>query len=163
MAARLVQRCCRRLFGGSIFAPLVTPTSLLAPASKTVVARALPQAALASLHTSSLSKQTDKLSVKEQVYSRHPEHREIDELIESASSPEDLLNVGEHHSLNGNQASAVVIQLSRLVVDKKLETESILQDSRFQQVLNILNSQVRSHDATDGCSWREECDGRTSR
>ncbi|XP_050798547.1 FAST kinase domain-containing protein 4 isoform X1 [Gopherus flavomarginatus] len=142
MAARLVQRCCRRLFGGSTFAPVAIPASLLAPASKTVIARALPQAALASLHTSTLSRQTDKLSVKEQVYSGYPEQREIDELIEAASSPEVLLHVAEHHCLNGNQASTVVIQLSRLVAEKKLETESILQDSRFQQVLNVLNSQL---------------------
>ncbi|XP_029767489.1 FAST kinase domain-containing protein 4 isoform X2 [Terrapene carolina triunguis] len=142
MAARLVQRCCRRLFGGSTFASLATPASLLAPASKTVIARALPQAPLASLHASSLSRQIDKLSVQEQGYSRLPENTEIDELIESASSPEDLLHVGEHHSLNGNQASALVIHLSQLVAEKKLETESILQDSRFQQVLNVLNSQI---------------------
>ncbi|TFK05581.1 ketosamine-3-kinase [Platysternon megacephalum] len=142
MAARLVQRCYHRLFGGSTFALLATPASLLAPASKTVIARALPQAALTSLHTSSLSRQTDKLSVKEQVYSRHLERREIDHLIESASSPGDLLHVGKHHSLNGNQASAVLIQLSQLVAEEKLETKRLLQDSRFQKVLNVLNNQL---------------------
>nr|XP_006129681.1 FAST kinase domain-containing protein 4 isoform X1 [Pelodiscus sinensis] len=142
MAARLVQRCCRPLFGASTSLPLASPASLLAPASRTVQARALPQAALASLHTSNLSRQTDKLLFKEKVYSKHTEHSEIDELIESASSPEELLHVGEQHSLSGHQAATLIIQLSRLVMEKKLETESIVQDSRFQQVLNVLNSQI---------------------
>nr|XP_025043794.1 FAST kinase domain-containing protein 4 isoform X2 [Pelodiscus sinensis] len=142
MAARLVQRCCRPLFGASTSLPLASPASLLAPASRTVQARALPQAALASLHTSNLSRQTDKLLFKEKVYSKHTEHSEIDELIESASSPEELLHVGEQHSLSGHQAATLIIQLSRLVMEKKLETESIVQDSRFQQVLNVLNSQA---------------------
>ncbi|XP_065442786.1 FAST kinase domain-containing protein 4 [Chrysemys picta bellii] len=142
MAARLVQRCCRRLFGGSTFASLANPASLLAPASKTVIARALPQAALASLYTSGLSRQIDTHSVKEQGYSGHPENRKIDELIASASSPDDLLHVGERDSLNGKQASALIIQLSRLVATENLKPKSILQDSRFQRVLDILHSQI---------------------
>ncbi|XP_074842446.1 FAST kinase domain-containing protein 4 [Carettochelys insculpta] len=142
MAARLVQHCCRRFLGASTSAPLATPASLLAPAPKTVIARALPQAALTSLHTSSLCWQTDKLSFQNKVRSRVPKQSEVRELIESASSPEDLLYVSQQRSLNGDQVATLIIQLSRLAAEKKLEVESIRQDSRFQQMLIVLDSEL---------------------
>ncbi|XP_067400591.1 FAST kinase domain-containing protein 4 [Emydura macquarii macquarii] len=141
MAARLVQRCCRQLFGVSTCAPLAASASLLIPACKTVIARP-PQAALASLHMSSLSRQTDELSFKEQLDHRYLGNSKINKLIESASSPEDLFQVAALHSLNGNQASKVVIQLSRIAVEKKLETKNILKDNHFRQVLSIIDNKL---------------------
>ncbi|XP_009873957.1 PREDICTED: protein TBRG4, partial [Apaloderma vittatum] len=137
MAAHLVRRCCWRHLGA-----FVSPPSLLAPAGKVTVARALPQAPLASFHASSPSSWADGFSVKEQVEDRNPEHKVLGELIETAASPQELFQLSELHTLNSNQASLIITQLSRLAAEKKLETESILQDERFKQLLSITDSQI---------------------
>ncbi|KAF1610091.1 FAST kinase domain-containing protein 4, partial [Eudyptes chrysolophus] len=143
MAARLVRRCCWRHFGAFVSAPSAVPASLLVPAGKAATARALPQAPFALFHTSSPSSWADGFSVKEQVEeSRNPEHKVIGELIETATSPQELFQLSEFHALNSNQASLIITQLSRLVVEKNLETESILRDERFQRLIGITDSQI---------------------
>lgn len=108
-----------------------------------MTAKALPQAPFTLFHTSSPSSWADGFSVKEQVEdSRNPEHKVIGELIETAASPQELLQLSELHVLNSNQASLMITQLSRLAAEKKLETESILQDERFQQLISITDSQI---------------------
>ncbi|NXW11382.1 FAKD4 protein, partial [Fregetta grallaria] len=143
MAARLVRRCCWRHFGAFVSTPSAAPASLLVPAGKVTMARALPQAPFTLFHTSSPSSWADGFSVKEQVEdSRNPEHKVIGELIETAASPEELFRLSELHVLDSNQASLIITQLSRLAAEKKLETESILQDERFQQLISITDSQI---------------------
>ncbi|KAF1633180.1 FAST kinase domain-containing protein 4, partial [Eudyptes filholi] len=143
MAARLVRRCCWRHFGAFVSAPSAVPASLLVPAGKAATARALPQAPFALFHTSSPSSWADGFSVKELVEeSRNPEHKVIGELIETATSPQELFQLSEFHALNSNQASLIITQLSRLVVEKNLETESILRDERFQRLVGITDSQI---------------------
>lgn len=150
MAARLVQRCCWRHLGAFVSTPSAVPASLLVPAGKVVMARALPQAPFALFHTSSPSSWADGFSVKEQVEdSGNPEHKVIGELIETATSPQELFQLSELHDLNSNQASLIITQLSRLAAEKKLETESILQDERFQQLIGITDDQVSSLLATE--------------
>ncbi|XP_068790122.1 FAST kinase domain-containing protein 4 isoform X4 [Struthio camelus] len=143
MAARLVRHCCWRHFGAFVSTPSAVPASLLVSAGKMVIARALPQGPFTSFHASSPCSWADGFSVKEQVEdNRNPEHRVISELIETATSPQELFQLSELHSLNSNQASLVIMQLSRLAAEKKLETESILQDERFQQLVVITDSQA---------------------
>ncbi|KAF1565987.1 UNVERIFIED_CONTAM: FAST kinase domain-containing protein 4, partial [Eudyptes pachyrhynchus] len=143
MAARLVRRCCWRHFGAFVSTPSAVPASLLVPAGKAATARALPQAPFALFHTSSPSSWADGFSVKEQVEeSRNPEHKVIGELIETATSPQELFQLSEFHALNSNQASLIITQLSRLAVEKNLETESILRDERFQRLIGITDSQI---------------------
>ncbi|KAF1546858.1 FAST kinase domain-containing protein 4, partial [Eudyptula albosignata] len=143
MAARLVRRCCWRHFGAFVSTPSAVPASLLVPAGKAAMARALPQAPFTLFHTSSPSSWADGFSVKEQVEeSRNPEHRVIGELIETATSPQELFQLSEFHALNSNQASVIITQLSRLAVEKNLETESILRDERFQRLIGITDSQI---------------------
>ncbi|KAM6339112.1 FAST kinase domain-containing protein 4 isoform 2-T2 [Podargus strigoides] len=140
MAARLVRRCWWQRFG--VFTPSAVPTSLLVPAGKVVMARALPQAPFTLFHTSSPSSWADGFSVKKEVEdSRNPE-RGIGELIETAMSPQELLQLSELHVLNSNQASLIITQLSRLAAEQKLATESILQDERFQQLVEVTDSQI---------------------
>ncbi|XP_062424647.1 FAST kinase domain-containing protein 4 [Rhea pennata] len=143
MAARLVRRCCWRHFAAVVSAPSAVPASLLVSAGKVVIARALPQAPFASFHASSPSSWADGFSVKERVEDNgNREHKVISELIETATSPQELLQLNELHSLNSNQASLVITQLSRLAAEKNLETGSILQDERFRQLIVITDSQI---------------------
>ncbi|NWR54824.1 FAKD4 protein, partial [Bucorvus abyssinicus] len=140
MAARLVQRCCWRHFAAFISPPSAIPAPRLALVGKVVTARALP---FASFHCSSPSSLADGFSVRERVEeSRNPEHRVIGELIESATTPQELFQLSELHALNSNEASLIITQLSRLAAEKKLERESILQDERFQQLIGITDAQI---------------------
>jgi len=109
------------------------------------MARALLQAPFASFHTPSPSGWADGFSVREQVEeSRNAEQRVVGELIETATSPQELFQLSQLHVLNSNEASLIITQLSRLVAEKKLERESILRDERFQQLVGITDSQVGS-------------------
>lgn len=146
MAARLVQRCCWRHLATFTCSPAAATAALLLPSGKASAARALPHPPPASIHTSVPSTwNADRFSVKEQVEENsNSEHRVILNLIEAATSPQELFQLGELHSLNSNQASLVVTRLSRLAVEKKLETGDILQDERFQQLIEIVDSQVSS-------------------
>ncbi|XP_064361695.1 FAST kinase domain-containing protein 4 [Dromaius novaehollandiae] len=142
MAARLVRKCCWRHVGAFVSAPSAAPAPLLVSAGKMAMARALPQAPFAAFHASPFSR-ADGFSVKERLEdNRNPEHRVISELIETATSPQELLQLNELHSLNSNQASLVITQLSRLAAEKNLETDSILQDERFRQLIVLTDSQI---------------------
>uniref|UniRef100_A0A663M5P4 Transforming growth factor beta regulator 4 n=1 Tax=Athene cunicularia TaxID=194338 RepID=A0A663M5P4_ATHCN len=133
MAVHLVRRCCWRHLGALVSAPSAVPASLLAPAGKVVMARALSQAPFASFHISSPSSWADGFSVKEQVEdNRNQDHKMIRELMETATSPQELLQLSVLHTLNSNEAALIITQLSRLAAEKKLETESILQDHQSQ-------------------------------
>ncbi|NXK73672.1 FAKD4 protein, partial [Amazona guildingii] len=143
MAAHLVRRCCWRHFGAFISPASAVPASLLVPAGKVAVARALPPAPLASFHTSSPYSWADGFSVKELAEdSRRQEYKLIWDLVETATSPQELLQLAELHPLTSNQASLIITQLSRLAAEKKLETESIVLDKRFQQLVSIMDSQI---------------------
>ncbi|KAK2514038.1 Tbrg4 [Columba guinea] len=143
MAARLVRRCCWRHFAAFVSAPSAATAALLVPPGKVPTPRALPQAPLALFHTSSPPDWADGFSVKEQVDDgRNPEYKVIGELIETATSPQELFQLSELHELNSNHASLIITQISRLASEKKLETENIVRDERFQQLIGIMDSQV---------------------
>ncbi|XP_054847262.1 FAST kinase domain-containing protein 4 [Eublepharis macularius] len=138
MAAKLMQRCCR-LFGVS--SPLCIHTNTMCGRGKMVISRAPSQMPLALLHVPSFTRQTDKLSAQEQVYRTAYERDEMETLIDSASTTEDLLHFRALRPINANQAALIICRLSRLVVEKKLEPGSILVDARFQRLLQIVHSQ----------------------
>lgn len=74
-----------------------------------------------------------------------PERQEVNELIEKATQPEELLELlGGRHCLHQNHAALVLIQLSRLLSEKPEDKPSLVQDARFQQLLSLVNSQVGS-------------------
>lgn len=100
------------------------------------------QTPLASLTVSSFSRQSDKLSVKEHVHRIQPERSELENLIYSASTAEDLLQIGEHDPVNGNHAAMIIIRLSYLVGEKKLEQGNVLEDARFQKLLQTMHNQL---------------------
>lgn len=161
MAARLVQRCCWRHLITFTCAPAAAPAALLLPNGKLPAARALPHTPVASIHTSIPSAwNADRFSVKEQVEENsNSEYRAILNLIEAATSPQELFQLGELHSLNSNQASLVVTRLSWLAVEKNLETGDILQDERFRQLIEIVDSQVSSLLVMEAV-WRKNGSGK---
>ncbi|OXB63796.1 hypothetical protein ASZ78_016202 [Callipepla squamata] len=143
MAARLVQRCCWRHLAAFPCAPAASLPALLLPTAKLPAARAPAHAPPASIHTFPSTWTADRFSVKEQEEeNRNAEHRAVLNLIEAATSPQELFQLGELHSFSSNHASLVVTRLSRLAAEKKVETGDVLQDERFQQLLEIVDSQI---------------------
>lgn len=85
------------------------------------------------------------------MFTPSPERQEVDELIEKATQPEELLGLLEGgHCLNQSQAALVLIQLSRLLSERPADKASLAQDVRFQQLLHLVNSQVGSGPVSSG-------------
>ncbi|XP_043922001.1 FAST kinase domain-containing protein 4 [Protopterus annectens] len=140
MASRVVRRAVR-LIGASF---VVAPVSSAVPGSA-VNWRGLKQgyslSPIARLHVSSFH-HGDRILAEEQVISRVPERTELDGLIESADSVENLLHLINDHSFKGNQAAVLVNHLSRIAADRKMEGGSILQDNRFQKLQSTLEDEI---------------------
>nr|XP_033787794.1 FAST kinase domain-containing protein 4 [Geotrypetes seraphini]XP_033787795.1 FAST kinase domain-containing protein 4 [Geotrypetes seraphini] len=141
MASRLVQRCSY-MFGVSVLAHFKTPACAMVISGRKSFRRSLPLAVLEQIHTSTFSWHTDQPLVKEQTYSKETERSEVDTLIESSSTIEELLQLTKSHPLNGNQAAVIISRLSWLAAEQKLDVRSILQDVRFKQLLKVVGDQV---------------------
>uniref|UniRef100_A0A8C9BY63 FAST kinase domain-containing protein 4 n=1 Tax=Phocoena sinus TaxID=42100 RepID=A0A8C9BY63_PHOSS len=139
MAVRLVKRCTSLLREATRLAPAVSPVGQLR------LARGA-QKPLTSSATSSSSRLPGPLSElveKEQVFTPYPEHQEVDQLIEKATRPEELLELlGGGHCLHENHAALTLIQLSRLLSEKPKDKALLIQDARFRQLLHLVNSQI---------------------
>ena len=71
--------------------------------------------------------------------------QEVEQLIEKATQPEELLELlGSGHCLQQNHAALALIQLSRLLSEKPKDKAALIQDARFWQLLHLVNSQVGS-------------------
>ncbi|EFB16282.1 hypothetical protein PANDA_013336, partial [Ailuropoda melanoleuca] len=141
MAARLVKRCTCLLREATLVSPAVAPVGRLR------LARVTPRT-LTSSATSPSSHSPGSLSgllEKEQVFTARQEQQEVDQLIEKATQPEELLQLlGGGHCLHKNHAALMLIQLSRLVSDKPQDRASLVQDARFQRLLQLIDSQIAS-------------------
>lgn len=139
MAARLVKRCTCFLREATRLAPAVSPVGQLRLARRA-------QKPLTSSATSSSSRLPGPLSElveKEQVFTPYPERQEVDQLIEKATRPEELLELlGGGHCLHENHAALTLIQLSRLLSEKPKDKALLIQDARFRQLLHLVNSQI---------------------
>ncbi|XP_059876126.1 FAST kinase domain-containing protein 4 isoform X2 [Delphinus delphis] len=139
MAARLVKRCTCFLREATRLAPAVSAVGQLRLARRA-------QKPLTSSATSSSSRLPGPLSElveKEQVFTPYPERQEVDQLIEKATRPEELLELlGGGHCLHENHAALTLIQLSRLLSEKPKDKALLIQDARFRQLLHLVNSQI---------------------
>ena len=108
-----------------------------------------PQAAHKTLASSAASPSShipgslSQYAEKEQGFTPYPERQDVDELIEKATRPEELLELlGGGHCLHQNHAALALIQLSRLLSEKPEDKAPLVQDARFRQLLHLVNSQV---------------------
>lgn len=143
MAARLVKQCACLLREATLVPPATAPA--MAPVGRLRLAQ-VGRRTLTSSATSPSSHFPRSLSgllEKEHVFSARPQQQEVDRLIEKATQPEELLELlSGGHRLHENHAALVLIQLSRLLSDKPEHKASLMQDARFQQLLQLVNSQV---------------------
>ncbi|XP_048195342.1 FAST kinase domain-containing protein 4 isoform X2 [Perognathus longimembris pacificus] len=141
MAARLVKRCTCLLREATRLIPATAPVGSLRLSGVTHRTLTFSSPSPSSHSPGSLT----ELVEKEQVFTPYPEHREVDHLIEKATKPVQLLQLlNGDHSLHPNHRALIVIQLSRLLSGKPEEKALLVQDAHFQQLLQLLNSQIAS-------------------
>ncbi|XP_022373955.1 protein TBRG4 isoform X1 [Enhydra lutris kenyoni] len=144
MAARLVKRCACLLREATLVPPAAAPA--VAPVGRLRLAqvgrRTLTSATSPGSH---FPRSLSGLLEKERVFSARPQQQEVDRLIEKATRPEELLELlGGGHRLHENHAALVLIQLSRLLSDRPEHKASLVRDARFQQLLQLVSSQIAS-------------------
>ncbi|XP_015212779.2 FAST kinase domain-containing protein 4 [Lepisosteus oculatus] len=91
------------------------------------------------------------VAAAEESYPKAPERTELDQLLEQARSPQELLQLWAERGGKANQAAIAVVHLARLAGDRQAaqggekggsDTDDLLYDSRFQDLLHTVNSQV---------------------
>ncbi|KAK6491734.1 FAST kinase domain-containing protein 4-like [Huso huso] len=147
MSTRLLVRCIR-LLGSNSLGVSALPAACRLP----LTTSAPPLAAVTlRLHTSTSGGRSEgqrlaqvQAQAQEDGFLRKPERTELDDLIDGAGSVEELLQVWAERGGTGNQAATVLIQLARLSTtpESKTNTAEILQDRRFQQLLQTVDTQI---------------------
>ncbi|RXN01567.1 Protein TBRG4 [Acipenser ruthenus] len=147
MSTRLLVRCIR-LLGSNSLGVSALPAACRLP----LTTSAPPLAAVTlRLHTSTSGGRSEgqrlaqiQAQAQEEGFLRKPERTELDDLIDGAGSVEELLQVWAERGGTGNQAATVLIQLARLSTtpESKTNTAEILQDRRFQQLLQTVDTQI---------------------
>ncbi|RXN00421.1 Protein TBRG4 [Acipenser ruthenus] len=145
MSTRLLVRCIR-LLGSHSPGVSALPAACRLP----LTTHAPPLAALTlRLHTStsggrSEGQRLSQAQAQDDGVLRQPERTELDDLIEGAGSAVELLQVWAERGGTGNQAATVLIRLARLSTtpDGKTNTAELLQDHRFQQLLQDVDTQI---------------------
>lgn len=139
MAARLMKRCTYLLKEFSRLAPPVSPAGPLRLVG--VAHKALTSSA--TLTSSNFPGSLSEPVEKQPIFTPYPERQEVDQLIEKATRPEEILDLlGAGHCLHQNHAALMLIQISRLLSEKPERKATLCQDTRFQQLLQLANSQV---------------------
>lgn len=77
------------------------------------------------------------------MFTPYPERQEVDQLIENATQPEEVLELlGGGHCLHQNHSALMIIQIARLLSKKPEDKALLFQDARFQQLLHLASSQI---------------------
>lgn len=151
MAARLVRRCTCLLREANRLAPAVSPVSQLRLRQGTQK----PLTSSATSPSSRLPGPLSELVEKEQLCAPCPGRQEVEQLIEKAAQPEELLELlGGAHCLQQSHAALALIQLSRLLSEKPKDKATLIEDARFWQLLHLVNSQVGSGAFSAGSASR---------
>ena len=84
---------------------------------------------------------------KEEVYPHLLKPTKLDELVEKAAVPEDVLLAWAEHGGNGNQAANALMKWTLLVLKMKSgfkgQREELMKDSRLQDMIDTVSQQVR--------------------
>lgn len=79
-------------------------------------------------------------------FSAMPVRTQLEELVEKAVVPEDILKAWAEYGGNGNQAANAMTKWTRLVLMKKDTSKAQIMDPRLQDIMNTISQQVRKPD-----------------
>ncbi|XP_047455509.1 FAST kinase domain-containing protein 4 [Mugil cephalus] len=142
MASRLLCRYARLLCRSSSQAPAASAAShlpsLVADPGEVQRAKGWPWV------TERLMCDRTKVAVQE--FPLLPPHTELDDLVEKAKMPEDVLLAWAEHKGNGHQAAKALMKWTRLVlktqVKFKEQSQELMKDPRLQNMMKTISQQV---------------------
>ncbi|XP_056374725.1 FAST kinase domain-containing protein 4 [Hyla sarda] len=135
MAARLVLRFSRLL----AVSPSFLASSCPFPSECIRSCPLHPPRPLTSpLHTTALCWYTDNLPALKQNMNG-PSEKDFLSMIQSISSPEELLQISSEHCKNGNRAAAIISQIAKVTETNK---DEVVNDKRFGELLSAVNRQI---------------------
>lgn len=142
MAGRLLGRCARLLCRSSSQASAAAAARL--PLSAAGPAEFQRTKGWPWLTERSMCERT--AVTKEDHYSVSPTRTQLDESVDKATVPEDILSAWEKYGGNGNQAATTLMKWAQLVLKTKgkfkEQQPELMMDSRLLDMMNTLSRQV---------------------
>lgn len=143
MATRLLRRCARVLCKASSQAPAPGAARLL----PSVSGPAEMQRAWGWPWATDRLLCEGRAVTKEDTYPVIPTLTQLDELVEKATTPEDVLMAWVEHGRSGNQAANALMKWTLLVLKTKgrfkEQPPELMMDSRLQDMMDAIARQVR--------------------
>ncbi|XP_003450964.1 FAST kinase domain-containing protein 4 isoform X1 [Oreochromis niloticus] len=146
MAGRLLGRCARLLCRSSSQASAAAAAAARLPLSAAGPAEFQRAKGWPWLTERSMCERT--AVTKEDHYSVSPTRTQLDESVDKATVPEDILSAWEKYGGNGNQAATALMKWAQLVLKTKgkfkEQQPELMTDSRLLDMMNTLSRQVSS-------------------
>ncbi|XP_037532900.1 FAST kinase domain-containing protein 4 [Nematolebias whitei] len=143
MANRLLGRCASLFCRSSSQAPAATAAIRLPPS----VAGPAPVSKAKHWLWVTERLMSESIVPKDESFPHIPTFTQLDELLEKATAPEDVLSAWEKYGENSVQAATALMKWTQLMLKTKGKftgQESELSDSRLQDMMNTLNQHVAS-------------------
>lgn len=92
---------------------------------------------------------------KDDTFPTMPTFTQLDELVEKAAVPEDILLAWGEHGGNSNQAANALMKWTLLVLRTKGKFKELMVDSRLLDMMDTISGQVSKPDTE--VNWRCQC------
>ena len=156
MASRLLAKYARLLCRASSQAPAAAAAA--AATARLPQPMALPAEVLRALGWPRVTERLmcdGKTVIKDDTFPIMPTFTQLDELVERAVVPEDILLAWAEHGGNSNQAANALMKWTLLVLRTKGKFKELMVDSRLLDMMDTISQQVRKPNTE--ATWCCQC------